>query len=367
MTAITIERNETSISRNANRSTKPKTSGIDLVIAAVEVLRVRGRAGHGVLDAVDLSDRAGSTSLRSVASAAVEASSVPLPASGISTLATVRSRLISTSIGAFIWPVASAFRLSSAIASRIGGGVDVVGLDRDHGRLGRAREGVDRTSSSGSISGVLMPSMPGLGGVQGERGTASASSTAPRRPPRRPGGGGRGRGSRPRCGSRRSCGGGGRTNGIRPFSTLSPSFESTAGRTVSEPSIATATTIIVADREGHERLVAGEEHAGHRDQDGDAGDEDGPAGGGCGGLERGALAATGGPLLALAADVEERVVDPDGETDQQDDLDDVLVDGDELARDRDQARRRDDRRDREQQRDQRRDERAEHEQQDRRS
>ena len=35
------------------------------------------------------------------------------------------------------------------------------------------------------------------------------------------------------------------SSGIRPFSTRSPSFESTAGRTVSEPIIATATTIIV--------------------------------------------------------------------------------------------------------------------------
>ena len=34
-------------------------------------------------------------------------------------------------------------------------------------------------------------------------------------------------------------------NGIRPFSTLSPSFESTAGSTVSEANIATATTVIV--------------------------------------------------------------------------------------------------------------------------
>ena len=33
--------------------------------------------------------------------------------------------------------------------------------------------------------------------------------------------------------------------GTRPFSTRSPSFESTAGSTVSEPIIATATTIIV--------------------------------------------------------------------------------------------------------------------------
>ncbi len=36
-----------------------------------------------------------------------------------------------------------------------------------------------------------------------------------------------------------------RRNGIRPFSTLSPSFERTAGRTVSEAIIATATTDIV--------------------------------------------------------------------------------------------------------------------------
>ena len=35
-------------------------------------------------------------------------------------------------------------------------------------------------------------------------------------------------------------------NGIRPRLTLSPSRESSAGRTVSEPSIATATTIMVA-------------------------------------------------------------------------------------------------------------------------
>ena len=36
------------------------------------------------------------------------------------------------------------------------------------------------------------------------------------------------------------------TNGTRTRSTLSPSFESNAGSTVSDPSIATATTVIVA-------------------------------------------------------------------------------------------------------------------------
>ena len=103
---------------------------------------------------------------------------------------------------------------------------------------------------------------------------------------------------------------------MRPFSTLSPSRESRAGRTVSEPTIATATTIIVPTEKDMNVLSPDEEHAGHRDQDGDAGDEDGPAGRRCGGRERGALAAAGGTLLALTPDVEERVVDADREPDR---------------------------------------------------
>ncbi len=76
------------------------------------------------------------------------------------------------------------------------------------------------------------------------------------------------------------------------------------------------------------------------------------------------LAASGGPLLALAPEVEERVVDADGETDQQDHLGDLLVDRDELAGQRDQARRREHRGDREQERQERGDGGAEDEQQD---
>ena len=60
-------------------------------------------------------------------------------------------------------------------------------------------------------------------------------------------------------------------------------------------------------------------------------------GGGGGGLERGPVTAAGRPLLTLALDVEERVVDADGEADQQDDRADVLVHRDELARQREQA------------------------------
>ena len=97
---------------------------------------------------------------------------------------------------------------------------------------------------------------------------------------------GRGRGSRSRRARRRAAGAG-RRNGMRPFSTLSPSAASSAGRTVSEPRTAMATTIIVPIAKPHERLVAGEEHAGHRGHDGEAGDEHRAAGGGGCGLEGG--------------------------------------------------------------------------------
>ena len=53
------------------------------------------------------------------------------------------------------------------------------------------------------------------------------------------------------------------------------------------PIIATATTSIVPTAKRGEDGVAGEEHAGHRDQHREAGDEHGLAGRGGGELERG--------------------------------------------------------------------------------
>ena len=46
------------------------------------------------------------------------------------------------------------------------------------------------------------------------------------------------------------------------------------------------------------------------------GDEHGPARRGCGSLEGGGFAASGATLVAFAADVEQRVVDADGQADQ---------------------------------------------------
>ena len=52
-----------------------------------------------------------------------------------------------------------------------------------------------------------------------------------------------------------------------------------------------------------------------------------------GGLERGELAGAAGPFLALALEVEQRVVDADGHADQHDQDLRALAVGDELARD----------------------------------
>ena len=92
--------------------------------------------------------------------------------------------------------------------------------------------------------------------------------------------------------------------------------------------------------------------------------EDGAARRGGGGLERGLGVAPRLALLALAADVEQRVVDADGEADEQDDRHQVVGGRRELADAGDDAHRAEDGGEAEQQRQAGGDERAEGEQQD---
>ena len=96
---------------------------------------------------------------------------------------------------------------------------------------------------------------------------------------------------------------------------------------------------------------AAEEHAGQRGDHRQAGDEHGPAGRGRGGFERRLVALAGRTLLAFALEVEERVVDSDGEPDQQDHRVRCLVHGEDLAREGKQADRREHRGQAEQHRD----------------
>ena len=70
------------------------------------------------------------------------------------------------------------------------------------------------------------------------------------------------------------------------------------------------------DADRREDLRAGEEHPGHRDQNGEAGDEHCLAGrGGC--AVESVAAVPGLALLSLALDIEERVVDADRHSDQE--------------------------------------------------
>ena len=80
-----------------------------------------------------------------------------------------------------------------------------------------------------------------------------------------------------------------------------------------------------ADAERAERAVAGEEQPGHRGHDRQPGDEHRAARRRSCGLERGPMAAACRTLFTLTLEIEERVVDADGETDQEDDLRDRLV------------------------------------------
>ena len=95
-----------------------------------------------------------------------------------------------------------------------------------------------------------------------------------------------------------------------------------AGSTVSEPIIATATTIIVPTEKDMNVLSPERNMPAIAISTVMPGDEHGAARGGGGGLERGASLRPARALVALTPHVEERVVDADGEPDQEDDLGD---------------------------------------------
>ena len=115
--AITIERKDTSISTNANSSTKPKTSGIAVFIWSAKSMAFAVLPVTATSAPVSVPRVGGMISLRSVARAFSEVASVPLPSVGMLTTATVFAALTSTSIGSFMTPLSSARHLSWPIAS----------------------------------------------------------------------------------------------------------------------------------------------------------------------------------------------------------------------------------------------------------
>ena len=118
------------------------------------------------------------------------------------------------------------------------------------------------------------------------------------------------------------------------------------------------------DAERGERLVAGDEHAGHRDHHGQTGDQHRPARGSGSRLERGPFAPALRAFLTLAPEIEHRVVDADREPDQEHERSRLVGHREHVACDRDQAEGAEHGREREQQRDPRGDERPERDDQD---
>ena len=177
--------------------------------------------------------------------------------------ATVPSLFVSTVIGSCARPLGKRPLLELGDRAPHGRCVHVRCLDDDVGRQRRAGERLlhavvglhDVQATCGKVSG------PGVDDAQLERRRREQRAAArPRARRTAAAGAGRGRRSRPQTRPSPSSPRSRPTSGTRSRSTPSPSLESSAGRTVSEPSIATATTIIVARPKDAKVPVAGQEH-----------------------------------------------------------------------------------------------------------
>ena len=303
-TAITIERNETSSSRNANTSTKPNTIGAFCFSSAFSSADCGRGAGDGVgRRRTTLPIVAGRISLRSVVERRVR--------HGVGALADERDRRpgrrcapVDLDVDRAVHPaVAIACDFSSAIACCVCG-ESMFGLDRD-----------DRAARRSPFENafwifLIVPTVGALFGSASSplcavwrcsTGSAIDEQHAAGRWPRRSPGW--------------------RSTGVRIAfqNRFSPSV---AAEPVQERDLALLDLVAEPrqqrrqhreraehrDADDHHRgdaeaevgLVAGEHHPGHRDHHRDAGDQHRAARGRGGGLERGARASAGRPLLTLA-------------------------------------------------------------------
>jgi hypothetical protein len=187
-------------------------------------------------------------SLRSVSSAAIDVPSVPSPTSGMSTRATVCDGFTSTSIEPAFSCAASTFVFNAASACCVAGA--------SMSALIATWLWLTSPSEKAALTFLIVPTVGALFGnafmplcavCRWRTGSAISTSAPPATAAAMPGR--RIAGSRiffhtrfsPLSSRRSRC-----RKGILPFSTRSPSFERSAGSTVSEPSIAMPTTIIVA-------------------------------------------------------------------------------------------------------------------------
>ena len=179
MTAITSERNETSRSPNANRRTKPKTFGIELVWALLKSCEFAVEPVTAYSTPSSLPTVRGRTSSRSVLSARV----------GGVVDAGPRERDLDSGDRAVAARVDVDRRVHLSGRKRLpleigdhcadGCGVDVVCLDRDDGGIRCAGECVDDSFDRLDRRSCVIPSIPVWVVCRLSTGTASTRSTAP--------------------------------------------------------------------------------------------------------------------------------------------------------------------------------------------
>ena len=364
----TIERNVTSSRMNAIASTKTNTIGrCDFIVSRKSfdqaVMPPTATSAFCSLPTV-----AGTTSSRRTSSERFDAASVPLPLIESDTIATVLSGLTVTLEGSESSPVAIAWSCSCLIAVWTSGVVTSLALTTTlAGRLPPGNAASMR--SSVWMIGVLRdrPSVPASLNCMPSAGIESATSRPPARTTETTG--------------RAEDAGQDRVPHARLALVLVATLGDVGQAALLEPALLAEVgqhgrqererpdhgdgdDDDRADAEGREDRVAGEEHAGHRGDHGEAGDQHRATRGGGGDVERGLGRAALVLLLHHATQVEHRVVDADGQADQHRDDLDGLMQRSELADGPEQPGGGHEGRDAEQQRDAGGDGRTEHEQQD---
>ncbi len=246
MTATVSERNESSISRKAKTTTNTKTGTTEPMSWSLKSLLPATCPVTGACTPSTLPSVAGRTSSRSFSRLSVARSMSEPPTSGTDTRATSWASYSLTSTGPREAPEATACFLKSASACRTSGASMSLALTTTSAgslppgkaslmRLYVCTIGSESPNSWSRVScWVFMPSAGAATAKSAPAATTTETSGLASTPrstavqnrlspfPRRL--------RRPR-------------NGSRPFSTRSPSSDSSAGSTVTEPTMATATTI----------------------------------------------------------------------------------------------------------------------------
>ena len=269
----TIDRNATSSSRNARASTNSDHVRHAVLHLLREVDVLGDRAGHRRLDARNAAERRGheivaqdvdrAAARRVVAAARRAAARATRPSPSVPALTVNGECAIPRATTSFSSRCSCAARRRAARVGPAGDDDRRLGRRRERGAYARERRELRLVLAESALSLGFETCIPSAG--QRERYAAAP----PRARTTAPVGAGRGRSPPARTATESGrCAGAAGTD--PPAVDLRPEQLEHAGRTVTDPTTAQATTAIVAARDAVEDLRADDVHAGHRDRDGRA-------------------------------------------------------------------------------------------------